>query len=386
MTGTRRLVIVGGGPTGLSAARGYRDAGGGGDVTLLTPERDLPYQRPPLSKEYLRGHAGEAELPLEPPGWYAEHGIAVRLGTEATALDPGARVVTAGGVPVPFDVCVLATGAQPAPLPVPGGDDPRVLHLRSVASARTLRERAGAARRAIVVGAGFIGCEAAASLAMRGVAVTLIAQEDVPHAPRLGDVAGRRIQAWLEEHGVSLVLGAAVEAIEDGARVRAGGRELEADLVLVAGGIRPCAGLAEAAGVRCADGRVVVDEHMRSSHPGILAAGDVARAFNAAAGRHLAVEHWGEALAMGEVAGRTAAGDRDAAWAQAPGFWSTIGERTLKYAAWGDGFDTARLEEDGNGFTVWYGRGGACVGVLAHERDEDYERGRELVERGAPMP
>jgi NADPH-dependent 2,4-dienoyl-CoA reductase/sulfur reductase-like enzyme len=125
---------------------------------------------------------------------------------------------------------------------------------------------------------------------------------------------------------------------------------------------------------------------MRSSHPGILAAGDVARAFNAAAGRHLAVEHWGEALAMGEVAGRTAAGDRDAAWAQAPGFWSTIGERTLKYAAWGDGFDTARLEEDGNGFTVWYGRGGACVGVLAHERDEDYERGRELVERGAPMP
>jgi len=269
---------------------------------------------------------------------------------------------------------------------VPGGDDPRVLHLRSLASARTLRERAGAASRAIVIGAGFIGCEAAASLAMRGVAVTLVAQEDVPHAPRLGDPAGRRIQAWLEEHGVSLVLGAAVEAIEDGARVLAGGRELEADLVLVAGGIRPCAGLAEAAGVRCADGRVVVDEHMHSSHPGILAAGDVARAFNAAAGRHLAVEHWGEALAMGEVAGRTAAGDRDAAWAQAPGFWSTIGERTLKYAAWGDGFDTARLEEDGNGFTVWYGRGGACVGVLAHERDEDYERGRELVERGAPMP
>ena len=385
MSGARRLVIVGGGPTGLAAARAYREAGGDGDVTMLTPEADLPYRRPPLSKEFLRGEAEPAELLLEPAAWYEEHGVAARLGTRALAIDPGARVVTAEGTVLPFDACVLATGAEPARLPVPGGDDPRVLLLRSLESARRLRERATAASSAVVIGAGFIGCEAAASLAVRGLRVTLIAQEDVPHGPRLGDAAGRRIAAWLEEHGVTLVLGAAVEAIEDGTRVRAGGSTVEADLVLAAGGIRPSAALAEAAGVRCEAGRVVVDERMRTSQPEILAAGDVARAFNAAAGRHLAVEHWGEALAMGEVAGATAAGE-DAAWSQAPGFWSTVGGRTLKHAAWGDGFDTARLEEHGEAFTVWYGRAGVCVGVLTHQRDDDYERGRALVERGAAMP
>ena len=124
---------------------------------------------------------------------------------------------------------------------------------------------------------------------------------------------------------------------------------------------------------------------MRTGRDGILAAGDVAFAHNAAAGRPLAVEHWGEALNMGETAGRVAAGE-DASWAVAPGFWSTIGAHVLKYAAWGDGHDEARLEDHGGPFTVWYGRGGITVGVLAYERDEDYERGRELVETGAPLP
>jgi NADPH-dependent 2,4-dienoyl-CoA reductase/sulfur reductase-like enzyme len=160
----------------------------------------------------------------------------------------------------------------------------------------------------------------------------------------------------------------------------------DADLVLIAAGVKPRGEIAAAAGLATHHGRIVVDEHMRASADGVLAAGDVAWAGNAAAGRHLAVEHWGDALAMGEIAGRTAAGE-DAQWDAAPGFWSTIGTRTLKYAAWGDGHDEARfVQRPAGGWSVWYGRDRVTVGVLAHDADADYERGRELVEHGAPLP
>jgi NADPH-dependent 2,4-dienoyl-CoA reductase/sulfur reductase-like enzyme len=239
----------------------------------------------------------------------------------------------------------------------------------------------------VVVGSGFIGCEAAASLSMRGIAVTLVSDEDIPHATRLGEEAGRRIQGWLEEHRVQLELGHGVDAIECGVTVRTPTAALpDADLVLMASGVRPRGELAEAAGLATHAGRIVVDERMRASAHGVLAAGDVAWARNAAAGRHLGVEHWGDALAMGEIAGRTAAGE-DATWDEAPGFWSTIGTRTLKYVAWGDGYDEARFaQRPAGGWSVWYGRDGVTVGVLAHDADEDYERGRELVESGAPLP
>jgi 3-phenylpropionate/trans-cinnamate dioxygenase ferredoxin reductase component len=239
----------------------------------------------------------------------------------------------------------------------------------------------------VVVGSGFIGCEAAASLARRGLAVTLVTVEDLPQGARLGDAVGGRLREWLEDDGVALRLGVEVEAIDAGRRVRlGGGSEVEGDLVLVAGGVEPNATIARDAGLAVQAGRVVVDAQMRSSRPGVLAAGDVAFAFNAAAGRHLAVEHWGEALAMGRVAGETAAG-REPSWAEVPGFWSTIGARTLKYAAWGDGFDDSRLvDHDNESFTVWYGQGGVTVGVLTHDADDDYDQGRERIEARQPLP
>jgi len=336
-----RLLIVGGGPAAFAAARGYRDAGGDGEITLFTPELAVPYQRPPLSKEFLRGELDEAELPIEDEGWYRRHGIEVRLGGEVESLDPAARTLTLGtGETYAYDACVLATGAEPSVLPIPGATEEGVLLLRSLATARVLRDRAATARTALVVGSGFIGCEAAASLAMRGVSVTLQSDEDVAHATRLGPEAGRRIQRWLEDLGVALQLGQLVERLG------------EADLILLAGGAQPRAGLAQAAGLTTHEGRIVVDAHMRTSADGVYAAGDVVYAYNAAAQRHLAVEHWGEALHMGEIAGRTIAGE-DSQWDVAPGFWSTIGERTLKYAAWGDGFDETRLVEDGDAWTIW---------------------------------
>jgi 3-phenylpropionate/trans-cinnamate dioxygenase ferredoxin reductase subunit len=383
-----RLVIVGGGPAGLEAARAYREASPANEVVLVSADEHMPYNRPPLSKDFLRGESGEESLPLEDDDWYREHRIEVRLRTPAQALDPIGHVITLiGGETLDYDHCILATGATPKPLPVPGGDGPAVYYLRSRGDARRLREAAAAARSAVVVGSGFIGCEAAASLARRGLTVTLVTMENLPQVARLGDAAGQRLRRWLEDDGVTLRLGAEIEAIEDSRRVRlTDGSSADGDLVLVAGGVDPGAALATQAGLTVAQERVRVDAHMGSSRAGVLAAGDVAFAFNAAAGRHLSVEHWGDALAMGRIAGLTAAGQA-ASWAEVPGFWSTIGERTLQYAAWGDGFDSAQLVDHGEGaFTVWYGQDGVTVGVLAHGAEDDCDRGQRLIEERRPVP
>ncbi|HEY4007320.1 MAG TPA: NAD(P)/FAD-dependent oxidoreductase [Pseudonocardia sp.] len=388
------LLIIGGGPAALSAATGYRDAGGPGSVLLVSEEDTAPYLRPPLSKEYLRGETEQHELALQHPGLYTELAIDSRLDTRVSELDAqGRRAKLGGGEWVHYGSCVLATGAVPRPLPVPGADDPAVAYLRSLHSARQLRESAEGASSAVVIGSGFIGCEAAVSLARRGVRVNVLSAEPLPQHGRLGAALGRRIAGWLAEEDVRFIGDATVTAIERGHRVHLGdslqqGEQpvLEADLVLVAAGVTPRCELAARAGARIHQQRVVVDERMRTDQPGLLAAGDVAYAHNAAAGRHLVVEHWGEALAMGTIAGTTAAGG-DTRWARAPGFWSMIGEHTLKYVAWGDGYQQTRLVDHGGGaFTVWYSTEGVTVGVATHQADNDYERGRHLVEQAKPPP
>jgi 3-phenylpropionate/trans-cinnamate dioxygenase ferredoxin reductase subunit len=379
-----RVVIVGGGPAGLATARGYREAGGDGVVTLIGAEPHLPYQRPPLTKEFLRGELEREELALAQASWFAERSVELRLGAPAEEIDPvGGEVRLAGGQSVPADACVLATGSRPQRLPVPGADHEDVLEMRVLEDSERLAERARAASRGVVIGSGFIGCEAAASLAIRGLEVTLVSVEPVPQAARLGADAGERIVSWLREAGVTLILDAEVEAIEDARRVRvAGGPALDADVVLLATGVAPAGELAGAMGLELHDGAVPVDASMRTESPFLSAAGDVAWAFNGSAGRRLRVEHWGDALAQGEIAGRALAGE-EAEWNEVPGFWSTIGSHTIKYAAWGDGFDEDRVVDYGHGaFTIWYARDGVAVGVLTHERDEDYQRGRKLIARG----
>ena len=215
----------------------------------MSADEYLPYSRPPLSKDFLRGESEEDVLGLEDGSFYRHHDIEVRLGTRAQALDTGRRVVTLSeGETLSYGWCILATGARPKPLPVPGAEGPGVCYLRSRHQAKKLREAAAAARSAVVVGSGFIGCEAAASLARRGLAVTLVSMEDGPQAARLGDAASQVLRTWLEEDGVSLRLGVEVEAFEGG-RVRlAGEASAEGDLLLVAGGVEPEAGLAADAG------------------------------------------------------------------------------------------------------------------------------------------
>jgi len=386
------LLVVGGGPAGHTAAGSYRDAGGTGRVVLLTAEGRAPYMRPPLSKDLLRGKTEPGDLPLADGSWYARRGIELRPG-RAVALDPDARRVTLeDGTGIAYAACVLATGAEPVRPPVDGAELDGVRVLRTVDHALALREQAEPGARVVVVGSGFIGCEAAASLRARGCAVALLSEDPAPQEPRLGPEVGARLAAWLDEAGVEARYEASVVAIRNGAdgplRVEASrGGALDADLVLLASGVRPGSDLARDAGLALGEGgEVLAQSTMRTGADGLLACGDCSRARHAVAGRPLHVEHWGDALAQGEVAGTVAAGGT-AEWRTVPGFWSTIGERTLKHAAWGDGFDEVRVREHGDGaFSAWYGADGMCVGVLTHGRDEDYDAGRDRIERGAPLP
>ncbi|HEX4729784.1 MAG TPA: FAD-dependent oxidoreductase [Solirubrobacterales bacterium] len=386
--GGERIVIVGGGPAAQAAASAYREAGGAGAVTILAREVDPPYERPPLTKDFLRGESGREVLPLVAPGWYEENGVGLRTGVEVAELDldgPAAR--TASGETFPFDRLLLATGADPLVPPIPGADGPGVQTMRRIGDSERLAEL-GSGDSALVVGSGFIGCEAAASLAMRGAAVTMATREEAPQVGRLGPEVAAEITGWLEALGVEILGEAELTGVRTAGdqATRASfddGHETDVDRVLLALGVVRNDGLAAAAGFAVEDG-VQVDPTMASADPRVLAAGDVAFAFNKTAGRRLRVEHWGEALNMGEVAGKTMAGV-EAGWGVAPGFWSTIGERTIKYVGWGDGWDESRFERGEEGaFVCRYGRDGELVGVAAHRDDAAYERGRELIEERAP--
>ena len=379
----QRIVIVGGGPAALGTARSYREAGGRAHVDIVCAEPHLPYDRPPLTKELLRGEREPDDLTLESDLWFAANAITLRRGRTAVALDRQARSVhLEGGQELPYDACVLATGSAPQRPAVEGADHPDLHTIRTVDDALRLRGMARSGTRAVVVGAGFIACEAAASLVRRDVEVVLVAPEERPQE-RLGERAGELIITLLCEAGVDVRLGAEVQRIEPHWHVRlAGGETLGADMVVLGTGVAPRTGLASAAGLDLEDGAVLVDASMRSSDPAVLAVGDIAAAQHARAGRRLRVEHWGDALAHGDVAGRTLAGE-DAAWTTAPGFWTTIGDHTLKHSAWGDGFDEARVEAEGDEhLVVRYRRDGQEVGVLALGDDEAYDAARRRLEAG----
>ncbi len=377
------MVVVGSGPAGVSAAEAFRQHNPDDPIRIITDDPALPYARPPLSKEFLRGDAEPADTELHPAAWFDERSIELVQAVGVEAIDVAGRYLTADGKHYSYRWLVLACGAKPSPFPVPGGE--AALQLRSLADAQLLREAAVKAGSAVVIGAGFIGCEAAASLAMRGVTTTLVAPDPVPQAKRLGEEAGERIKRLLGDSGVRYAGSVSVDSLAEGAVRLDDGNTLTCDLVIAATGVEPQSALASAAGIETSDGRIVVDAHMRTSAENIYAAGDVALAYNSLAGRPVAVEHWQDAVAQGEIAGAAAAG-QTREWDAVPGFWTTIGEATLKYHAWGDGFDRARFVDHGDGFTVWYERDRAAVGVLTLDADEDYDRGEELIQRKSPIP
>lgn len=382
----RRIVIVGAGPAGLATARAYREHGGTGEVTLLGKETLIPYRRPPLTKEFLRGELDASELPIRSEDWFDEHDIQLRLGCTATAIDPKTGIVNVGDTTLRGDAIVVATGAEPIRPDLPGLDDPRVHTMRERADSERLAAQAQPDTHAVVLGTGFIGCELAASLALRAAHVTLVGRELAPQQQRLGADVAAHIAEWLTDLGVILKMGVEVCSVHNGHIVQLkDGKRIEAENVVLGMGVRPRTGLAERAGLTIVEGAILTDSQMRAGEL-VLAVGDVAYAHNRSAGRRLRVEHWGDALAQGEIAGRVLAGV-DAHWQDVPGFWSSIGQHTIKYAGWGDGHDASRLQEHSDGaFTVWYSRHGKLVGVLTHDRDQDYELGCELIAAGESAP
>lgn len=377
------LIIVGSGPAGVAAAESFREHDADTPVRIFSADIDPPYARPPLSKEFLRGQTDD--VALHPAQWFDERSIELITSVRVDRLDLAEHAVYVGDQRHAFGALVLACGAAPVTPPFPGAD--RAKLLRSLADATALREAAESATSAVVIGSGFIGCEAAASLALRGIPVTLVAPEPLPQEKRLGSAAAERLRDLVTQAGARHAGGAEVEEITaDGVRLSSG-VTIDCDLVLAATGVAPQSQIAADAGLQVRDSRIVVGSDMATSAPGVYAAGDVALARHEVAGRHLAIEHWQDATDQGAIAGAGAAGHQ-LKWDGVPGFWTSIGDATVKYHAWGDGYERSRLLERADGFTVWYESGGAAVGVLTYNADDDYDLGERVIgaRRPAPVP
>jgi 3-phenylpropionate/trans-cinnamate dioxygenase ferredoxin reductase component len=312
MTSNETHVIVGASLAGAKAAETLREEGFDGRIVLIGQERERPYERPPLSKEYLRGEADRETVYVHQGAFYAERDIELRLGRTAVGLDAAGRELTLDdGNTVRYDRLLLTTGAEPRRLPVPGAELEGVLYLRSVEDSDDLRARLDAGGRVVVVGAGWIGAEVAASARQRGLDVTVVDPLGVPLERALGAEVGAIYRDIHADHGVQMLMNTGVAAFEgDGrvGRVRTDdGRLLDCDFVVVGVGVHPRTGLASDAGLAVRDG-ILVDEYLRTDAEGVFAAGDVANAHHPFYGERIRVEHWANALNQGPAAARNMLG------------------------------------------------------------------------------
>jgi apoptosis-inducing factor 3 len=380
-----RMVIVGGGAAGFAAAEMLRREGYHGGVTIVSADDAPPYDRPNLSKDYLAGTAPEEWIPLRPSEFYAENDIELRLGTTVTRIDPAARRVTlGGGETLGFDKLLLATGADPIPLQVPGAELAHVRTLRSLADCRELIARARKGSRAAIVGASFIGLEAAAALRQREVEVHVVAPEARPMERLLGPTIGDFLRALHEAHGVVFHLGRTVSAIESN-RVRLDdGALIDAELVLVGIGVRPRLELAQEAGLAL-DRGVVVDEYLETSTPGIFAAGDIARWPDPHSGERLRIEHWVVAERHGQTAARNMLG-RHERCASVPFFWTQHYDVTVDYL--GHAPDWDRIDQDGDAgahdVALRFRKAGRTLAVATIFRGRESLLAELAMERGEP--
>ena len=358
MKSTKHL-LVGGGLAAAEAAKQIRRLGESSTVTLVSEELHLPYNRPPLSKEYLRGEEQRDKLFVSPEEFYREGQVETLLGVRAESLDLNAKAVSlSNGERIGFEKLLIATGGSPIRLKLPGSDQPGVYYLRTLDDSEAIGAEASPGKKAVIIGAGFIGLEVAASLTQRGARVTVV--EAMPRIwTRFADEQlATFIQGYCQEKGITFHTSETVEEVRGSGRptsVRtSSGRELSCDFLCIGVGIRPNVELAQAAGLQVDNG-IVVDEHLRSSHPDVYAAGDVASYYDPIFGKRRRVEHWGHAEYTGQIAGRNMAGE-EARYDLLTYVWSDIFDLHLEFAGDESEHDQTvlrgRLED--RSFTVLY--------------------------------
>lgn len=381
------FVIIGASLAGGVAAATLRQEGFDGDVILVGAERAFPYERPPLSKQYLRGEIPFEKALLRPAVFYEANRIETLLGVRANRVTPRDRTVTLdSGRHLHYDKLLIATGVRNRRPPIPGLTLPRVFDLRSVTDADALRHEAVAGRKAVVIGMGFIGCEVAASLREKHVDVVSIDPSPTPLFRALGKDVGLVVGAIHRDHGVETILYDAVMRFEGTGRVERvvtkRGRIIECDFAVVGVGVEPVVDLLDGSGVEVHNG-IVVDQHCRSSISDIYAAGDVANHYHPGVGRRMRVEHWQNAMQQGAAAARNMLGKRDA-YNPVHWFWSDQYDLSIQYAGSHDTFDQVVLRgslqrRDGLAFFMKAGRIGAIVSL---NRGKDLRRAMPLIASG----
>jgi 3-phenylpropionate/trans-cinnamate dioxygenase ferredoxin reductase component len=372
MSDNSAYVIVGASLAGAKAAQALREEGFDGTLILIGEESERPYERPPLSKGYLMGKDAREQIYVHPPQWYTEHDIDLRLGTTVTALDPAPHEVTlADGSHLGYAELLLATGSSPRRLPVPGADLDGVLYLRTVQDSDRIKDAFSSASRVAVVGAGWIGLETAAAARAAGVEVTVLEMAELPLLRVLGREVAQVFADLHRDHGVDLRFGVQVAELTGSAGTVDGvllsdGTRIDADAVIVGIGIMPNTGLAQAAGLQVDNG-ILTDERLRTSAPGIYAAGDVANAFHPLLDRRIRVEHWANALHQPQTAAKAMLG-REAAYDRVPYFFSDQYDLGMEYAGYAEpgGYDQVvfRGDIDAHEFVAfWLARGRVLAGM-----------------------
>ena len=378
----RRVVIVGAGAAGNAAAETLRREGFDGSVTMVGSDPFVPCDRPNLSKDYLAGTAPEEWIPLRSKEFYEEQGITLLTGETVTALDAKGKSGTLhDGKTIPFDALLVATGAGAIRLDMPGSDLPHVFTLRSLADSRAIIELASKSKRAIVMGASFIGLEVAASLRARGLEVHVIAPETTPLERAMGREIGSFVRGLHEERGVVFHLGHTARTISQKSVTLDDASSLDADLVVMGVGVRPAVSLAEKAGLAL-DRGVIVNENLETNAPGIYAAGDVARYPDPATGERIRIEHWAVAENQGQTAARNMLGRKER-FTAVPFFWSAHYDVTISYVGHATSWD--RLVLDGSlerrDCRVEFMRGGRRLAVATIGRDRESLQAEAEMER-----
>jgi 3-phenylpropionate/trans-cinnamate dioxygenase ferredoxin reductase component len=349
MTSKQTFMIVGASLAGAKAAETLRNEGFDGRLVLIGAESERPYERPPLSKDYLRGEVGREKVHVHDEGFYAENDIDLRLGSTAVSLDTaGHELALDDGERLRYDRLLLTTGAEPRRLSIPGGELDGVLYLRSVEDSDALRERLDGGGAVVVVGAGWIGAEVAASARQRGLEVTILDPHAVPLERVLGREVGDLYRDIHLDHGVRMLMGTGVAAFEGDTaveRVRTSdGRTLECDFVVVGVGVQPRTQLALLSGIAVENG-IVVDEHLQTGAPGVFAAGDVANAQHPFYAQRIRIEHWDNALRQGPVAARNMLG-RAEAYDRLPYFFSDQYDVGMEYSGFARTWDRVVFRGD----------------------------------------